>query len=41
MLCTELLTPVTVKKVDEDQLPNFGGTHWYSVAHQKPKEQVL
>lgn len=28
---SELLTPGTVKKVDEDQLPNFGGTHWYSL----------
>lgn len=32
------LTPGTVKKADEDQLPNFGGTHWYFTAHSKPKE---
>lgn len=41
MLCSLLLTLGTVKKVDEDQLPNFGGAHWYFIAHSKPKEQVL
>lgn len=41
MLCSQLLTPGTVKNVDEDQVPNSGGTHWYFIADSKPKEQVL
>lgn len=41
MVFSELFTPGAIKKADEDQLPNFGGTCSYFIAQPKPKEQIF
>lgn len=41
MLFSELFTPGAIKKVDEDELPNFGGTCLHFIAHSKPKVQIF
>ena len=41
MLFSEVFRPGAIKKVDGDQLPDFGGTCSYFIAHPKPKEQTF
>lgn len=41
MLFSELFTPGVIKKVNEYELTNFGGTCLHFIAHPKPKEQIF